>query len=348
MAKNRKIFKQNQEGIVPIVVTMIIMIVLTLIVTGFAQLARREQRESLDRQLSTQSFYAAETGVNDARKAIADGFVIDKTDCGPLTGTIPTGGNALTDNKVDGATGVISYSCLLITQKISDLRYQNVSSTSSTVVPLNPSVLLDSVSFKWKAKSGSTSATSSLGIFPPVATWGDKVGILRVDLIPVGPAGGTFSASSLQTGTFTAFFQPISQNTGAGGSASYTTALGSQGQIIGVDCNPSGVCEAKIVGLPTGAVNNYYVRVKSLYTTSEVTICGNLCNGVVTFQGAQADIDSTGRASDVLKRIKVRVNDVSSLGNTKSLPEFALDSSEDICKRLSVYPGGGDIGGCTP
>ena len=46
------------------------MIVMSLIVLGFAQISRRNQRESLDRQLSTQAFYAAESGVNDARELI--------------------------------------------------------------------------------------------------------------------------------------------------------------------------------------------------------------------------------------------------------------------------------------
>ena len=55
---------------VAILVTMNLMIVISLIVLGFAQISRRNQRQSLDRQLSTQAFYAAETAVNDAADLI--------------------------------------------------------------------------------------------------------------------------------------------------------------------------------------------------------------------------------------------------------------------------------------
>src|SRR5260370_15103164 len=59
--------RQAEAGIVSIMVTMITMIVISLIVLGFADIARNEQRNSLDDQLSTQAYYAAESGVNDAR-----------------------------------------------------------------------------------------------------------------------------------------------------------------------------------------------------------------------------------------------------------------------------------------
>jgi Tfp pilus assembly protein PilX len=58
--------RKDQEGMVSIIVTMIIMVLLGLIVLGFAQLSRREQRQSLDRQLAVQAQYAAESGINQA------------------------------------------------------------------------------------------------------------------------------------------------------------------------------------------------------------------------------------------------------------------------------------------
>jgi len=67
-ASNTESLQRNQSGMVSIMVTMILMIVMSLIVVGFAQVSRRNQRVALDRQLSTQAFYAAESGVNDARE----------------------------------------------------------------------------------------------------------------------------------------------------------------------------------------------------------------------------------------------------------------------------------------
>src|SRR5689334_20404193 len=76
----------RQAGMVAIMVMLILMLVISLIVLGFAQISRRNQRQSLDRQLSTQAFYAAETGINDAaeiiKNALAAGTTAaDKPDC---------------------------------------------------------------------------------------------------------------------------------------------------------------------------------------------------------------------------------------------------------------------------
>jgi len=44
---------KNQTGLVSIMVTIIMMLVISLIVLGFATVTRRNTREALDRQLST-------------------------------------------------------------------------------------------------------------------------------------------------------------------------------------------------------------------------------------------------------------------------------------------------------
>lgn len=62
--------KANQEGMVAIITTMVIMVVVTLVVSSFALIVRREQQQSLDRQLSTQAFYAAESGISAAYDAL--------------------------------------------------------------------------------------------------------------------------------------------------------------------------------------------------------------------------------------------------------------------------------------
>src|SRR4051794_27185754 len=55
----------GQAGLVSIIVTLIMMLVISLIVVGFAEITRRNGSEALERQLSTQAYYAAETGIND-------------------------------------------------------------------------------------------------------------------------------------------------------------------------------------------------------------------------------------------------------------------------------------------
>lgn len=334
--------KDNQQGIVSIIVTMIIMIVLTLIVTGFAQLARNEQREALDRQLSTQAFYAAETGVNDARRAIAAGFTGEKSTCGPNSSV-----SSLKSSDVGSSTG-ISYSCLLIRQILPDLKLQNVTQTESSVLPLNSvnpdgtSKPLTTLSIEWKSKDSTfTNIPATVGVFNSNSAWNasKNFGVLRIDLIDATPP---LSATNLQNSTFTAFLYPDNNSSP---SVVYVANPSQQGQIVGANCIPANnTCSVQINGLTQ---SNYFIRLKSVYVDSEVKLCGVNCSGSTQFKNAQAEIDSTGKANDEFKRIKVRVNDISELSNTKTLPNYVFDSAEDICKKLSVYPGGADLGGCS-
>ena len=71
--------RRDESGLAAITVTLIILGIVTLITVGFATLMRREQRQALDRQLSTQAFYAAESGVNLARKAIDADLAVSET-----------------------------------------------------------------------------------------------------------------------------------------------------------------------------------------------------------------------------------------------------------------------------
>src|SRR5687768_8797387 len=104
--------KHTQQGMAAIFVTMIMMIVISLIVLGFAQVSRREARDSLDRQLSTQAYFAAETGVNDAVEVIKSsgaGSIPEKTSC-EYSGPEYDASKAVIDS-----TNNVSYTCLLVT-----------------------------------------------------------------------------------------------------------------------------------------------------------------------------------------------------------------------------------------
>jgi hypothetical protein len=74
----------DQSGLASIFITMILMLVITLIVLGFAAIANRDQKNSLDSQLSTQAFYAAETGINETIRGINNYF----SAC-PTAATVP-------------------------------------------------------------------------------------------------------------------------------------------------------------------------------------------------------------------------------------------------------------------
>jgi len=61
---------KDQKGSSAIMFTMFFIIVISLITVGFATLARRDERASLDKTLSGQARYVAETGVNSVKDYI--------------------------------------------------------------------------------------------------------------------------------------------------------------------------------------------------------------------------------------------------------------------------------------
>lgn len=337
---------KDQQGVVSIIVTAIIVVLLTLITVGFTKIIGREQRQTIDRQLSTQAFYAAETGVNDAAAAITNPdpslrYTTDKTDCQPDgSSSFPAGSNQL-----DAAQGV-EYSCLLIDQAPFSLEYGSIGTDASAYIPINgvdssgAATNISRIRISWQDEQGGTTFAPG-GLFPrfPAAgNWTSNTGVLRTSLTNVS---GTLDRSTLINSTFTAFLYPQAGGLGSPPTTSYTTSRPEQGRIVGGRCNagndgtggrPTKYCTVEITGL---SAPSYFLRLKSIYANSAVTITAfDASDAPLRLARAQALVDSTGKANDVLRRIQVRVP----ARDDYNYPEYAIDSADSICKRLSVGP----------
>lgn len=339
---NRKLYT-NQRGIVSITVTVIIMIIISLIVLGFARLTRREQRQSLDRQLSTQAYYAAETAINDTVKKLGEG-VVDMTvdyndDCAQFTALY-----GLTP-QIDGPGGSTSYSCLFVDPSPISLEYGNVDVNASKVIPIKAKDggAIDSISLGWQDKAGGTTLTgcnSNGALFPqelPASTWWTNcdTGVMRVDLVPIA---ASINRNSLVDASMTIYLYPSVYGP-APTSGSYTSnrGFGNQGNIIRVGCQSPPIsnpkqCTYTINGL---GGTNYVMRVKSIYRSSAMTITAARGPSSLELTGAQAEVDATGKASDVLRRVKVRVP-ISTFGSP--FPEFAVQAVDTVCKKFEIAP----------
>lgn len=323
--------RHNQQGLVSIIVTMIIMIVLSLIVVSFATLMRREQRQALDRQLNAQAFYAAESGVNDAVAYLkANPAAPGKFDC---SGDIPGYSSNLGGN--------VSYSCVLINPAPKILEFTNINTDKSEVVTVIPSSAIQDLNISWESASSPDFAgcsDASAALAPEFTTsWpANCAGILRIDLVSIVP-GDTFDRDEINGKAMTVFLYPIIGSSSS--PVSYSSARGflNQGKVVGVECDGTPTpraprqCKAVINGLTAG--EEYYLRIKSIYKGSSVTITGTDGPTLKPLVGAQAVVDVTGKANDVLKRIKVHVP-ASRLDST--FPEYPIHSLGSICKRLFV------------
>lgn len=352
--------KNNQSGLVSITVTMIFLSLITLITVSFAFLMRREQQQALDRQLSTQAFYAAESGVSDAIAKLNDGSIGDKSEC-------DTSGF----NNVLDSVGPIEYTCVLIDQSPTSLEYSSVGTENSTIARLSTSSPIASVRISWQgdneaAKYGRLFAIND-SFHLPTATFntpnfGDstadanlctifevnddsfanKTGILRTTITPIT----TVSRQALINNSQTLFMYPRCRDASSSDeSIAYSTApSGGQSRLINGNCHTGKTpryCNVTITGLNHTLI---YLRLKSIYQGSSVNITAYDSSGnQLELNQSQAVIDVTGRARDVLRRIQVRV----SLEDRSQLdfPEFAVESMDSICKRLLVGPNGTQVTG---
>src|ERR1019366_6721948 len=119
---------RNEQGFASLIIAITLVIVLSLLTVGFAQLMRNEQNQVTNRQLNSQAYYAAESGINDAARALNAGYVQDKKYCGPSTdnpATVP-GAKYLKDQKINGSSTSTEWTCLLINPAPTSLEYGSV------------------------------------------------------------------------------------------------------------------------------------------------------------------------------------------------------------------------------
>ena len=130
--------KRDEKGMVSILVTMIMIIVITLIVLGFSQVARRNERESLDDQLSTQAYYAAESGVNAAVNYLTQpaniGTQFNTIDnCAGFIGTLNAAG---VSNDLNAPTDTTKYTCLMVDTEPTSLNISPLTQGSNSILYL--------------------------------------------------------------------------------------------------------------------------------------------------------------------------------------------------------------------
>lgn len=329
--------RSSEAGMASIVITMVTMVVISLIVLGFATISRREQSNTLDQQLSTQAFYAAESGVEDAHNVInaaikAGKDIPGKTDCSSNTDdasyspNYPVGSGTVLD-----AAHNVSYSCLLVNPTPSSLVYNGLGS-NSVVAPLNASQEINNVTLTWTPPSGSSGSPSSCpsaaGQFGLQSKWNCNYALLRVDLVPTD---GALTESGLASSTLTVYFEPT--NKAASGQISYAGNAGGP-NVVAANCGLSSYtqCTAKIVGL--SGHRDFSVRVSSMYEPVDTLTIAPDHGGVpIPVSGAQVLVDVTGKANDVLRRIQVRL----SSGGTP--PTDAIESNGSLCKRFETDSG---------
>ncbi len=327
--------RRNESGLAAITVTLIILGIVTLIIVGFATLMRREQRQALDQQLSTQAFYAAESGVNVARDYI-DGNLATLSDVDSCEDTPQVG---IMDQASLGNN--VSFTCVLMDVTPTGLQTRIDPDGASWVMKVETAngQPVRNLEINWQVPDQRPTDArfadptwSPTHLLTPENRWGDTTGVVRLMLIPDVP-----SRNQQITDTYQAFLYP---NAGNGTTSQPVPAVtptpGQQGLFVNGNCNVSRepFCKVRLTGLTR---SSYYIRLKAIYSPSSILVQSFADDGQVQeLKNGQAKIDVTGKAADVVRRVQVNVP----LTNAGAVfPEYALQTFTTLCKRFYTLPG---------
>lgn len=327
--------RKDERGLVSFMITIVMMVVISLIVVGFTQVANRNRRQALDRQLSTQAFYAAESGVNDAVSIIR----------GLPVGTAIPAQDDCSGSDYPATTintePLVRYTCVLVKPTVPDITVPP-STQASSVVPIKPtdeagnSLSATELTFSWMPAEGQSpdpSLCSLPDVFRTTATETCGYALLRVDLLR--NAGGLTSPALLAGSTATFYMQPVRS-----GSADYSFSDFSNPKAhrVAASCdNATRRCTATLLLGGTASYTSYVARISGLYREPKGLVIDGKNGATSTwFTDAQAIIDVTGKAQDVLRRVKVRVPLHDMGGN--NVPLGGVHSSSTVCKRFTASP----------
>lgn len=330
---------KKQQGFVSIITVITLSILLSLLTVAFVKVMARSQRQTLDTQLSTQANYAAETGINDAIKAIISNpgaIPFDDTDCAatPITSTA----DPVAQKKLgSGATGEVSeeYTCQLISSGVKDV-LTTVGDQGNRIYPIKTDgVNANSIKIEWEDKAANNNFNKGgPEDYPSIGNWGATTpAMLRLTLYtPCAGGCADFARDALISSQKNFFIKPGV----GGGTMSFNSADGAAG--LG-DCQPINnsrpfACSITISDLvpavATSAQNSLFLKITPIYGSASVRFTAlNPAGGTpLTMTGAQYRIDVTGKANDVYRRLEVRVP-LPSYG----APGIGIESGS-VCKKF--------------
>jgi hypothetical protein len=340
----------NEKGFASIVIALILIIVLALFTVGFAQLARREQQNTLDKQKAVQANYAAESGINNAYKDILSGKINDSnasdTNC-MKAGAGPTNlpPDALTSNQNINSSNGVSYSCVLVQLNTSNLQVDNLPPNSGRHMMFSTADPLDTLTINWGSATGRTNFVSSLNPdnpnLPQLNSW-PYPPVVEFSITPVSGLPSANPDQYLRDHTFAFYTYPSS-----GGSNTINYDPGKQGQVVSGACSGTGAypCSVKLSNL---GGQKYVIHFVDFYDTSNILMTASKAGGGSTTFTGEPVIDVTGKARDVLKRLRVRVFINNGTSNTPDdnsvLPNGAVEA-QNLCKRIQAAPPTADFPG---
>ncbi|MEI9914123.1 MAG: pilus assembly PilX N-terminal domain-containing protein [Candidatus Saccharibacteria bacterium] len=349
--KYLKLLTKSESGYASFVVTLVTIVIISLIVIAFATDSRIEQKNSTANSESTQAYYAAESGINDAYAVVSYDIknpsnTIQSTgnQCASSTNTGKVYITNTNSNQINGSN--VEYTCLIVNSTPTSI-LKDIQPGQAQVVPITTTTPLSYITISWQDTSVSspsfTGCPSSAGSFSPLGNATGQynsntcsAGVIQADLLSGGNLSSELASNQYNSQATSVFLEPT-KNPSASGSVATDTA--SQDKAFGVLCGTGSgqySCTAK---LAVASSSTYYLHLQAVYAPIEVfiSVASTSTGPALPISNSQILIDSTGEAAGQLKRIQERVCDNTYCGN--GAPGQPVISTQCIDKSFTVYPG---------
>ena len=350
----------NQQGAASILSVVIFAIIITIVVTAYIRSAIVQQSEAYNFDSSARAYYAAESGIQDAVRAINSGETTSKNTCADY---VPADDS---NNGVLNSELNLSYSCQLVDTSPSSIAFNVSQSQNATVKlrPVNPANFENDYKLivRWSSKSQSDKFKSRANVasLTSEANWNDG-GVSFHPMLRTSLLHYPLSSPNALIGQKVTFLNPVTETAGLGtatidfgasvpyspdnlitqascydsdGSNSYVGYLCQEEILIkNLDLNSSGLA----------------LRLHSIYGATNVQLSLIDKSGdLAALQGVAAQVDVTGKSGNTLRRVRqtFNLNNGVALDN---LPEAAVIGGDGICKNYSITDNSSEfsnIGSC--
>lgn len=354
----RNIAKTN-KGAVSLFVVIFTMMLLTVVTMSFARLMLREQQQARDNDLSQSAYDSALAGVEDAKRALASDYSgVNLSACNAIAAVLgddDSGGEV----RVGADEMNQAYTCVKVKTETSDY-LGSVGADQTRVIPLRSTNEFSRLTIEWFSKEDvalSSGGGDSTKVDVPAVTgsksqlpknWSpSRPPVLEAQLIQTSDKFRIqdFDTSDKnKTNSSTLFLFPLQliSKPNISFMSDKREPVSGNG-LTDVRCVPSlqsteYSCRAEIsVPAPRdGAAasrQNAFLRIVPRYNGTHFRISLQNNDGdMVLFDGVQPEVDSTGRASDLFRRVSARVE----TNNAATYPNAAVDVSGDFCKLFRV------------
>lgn len=247
-----------------------------------------------------------------------------------------------------------AYTCVTINLQTANY-LGSLSASASKVIPLIAPAgsSFNTVSLQWFSPQDVGAANNyavdllpfGSTVYPLVAPWpANRPSLMRAQLFQVGSSftlANLDASTPTQSDANTIFLYPSatpSNTTKLFTSDNHTSpqasGIGPQAVTCKTDVSAGGYACSVDLTLPdpiNGGSRVAYLRLSALYNKTNYSVTLSNSGAPIKFDGVQPEIDSTGRANDLFRRVQSRV-DVTD----PAYPDTAVDITSSLCKDFSV------------